>query len=321
MGPKLIYLDNNASTAPDPMVVDAVASSLRDLYGNAASQHPLGLKAANAVEFAREQVASLISCDPRDVVFTSGATEADGLAIRGLWDASRLEGSLRDTILVGATEHPAVLESAVSLESAGAHVVVVPVDSHGIVDLDVLKSMVNEHTLLISVMAANNETGTVAPLREVVEIGRASGAYVHSDATQLAGRLAFDMKSLSLDLVSLSGHKMYGPKGVGVLATRKGVPLAPQIHGGGHERGLRSGTLNTAGIVGMGVAATLAAARLGEAAAIKDLRDMLEQGLSSRAPSVTLNGHRTSRLPNTVNLRFAGADAEAVMASLGPVAE
>lgn len=316
----IIYLDNNASTAPDPEVLEAMGWALRDLYANPSSQHPAGWRAAEAVERAREQVAALISCPSRAISFTSGATEADNLAIAGLWEGSRATGSSRNTVVVGATEHAAVLESARSLRAAGGRVIEVPVDRFGVINLDALNEVVDEDVLLVSVMAANSETGTLAPLSDVVAIAKEHGAYVHSDATQFVGRLRLDMEALDLDMVSLSGHKIHGPKGVGALAARRGVPIASRIHGGGHERGLRSGTLNTPGIVGLGVAAELAVRRFREAMAIADLRDRLHQGITARLDGVSLNGHFTERLPNTVNLRFAGADAEAVMTSLRRVA-
>jgi len=316
----LIYLDNNASTAPDPAVLDAVTNCLRELYANPASQHAFGLRAAQAVERAREQVAELISCSPREVTFTSGATEADGLAIRGVWEASRLAGSQRDTIVVGATEHPAVLESARSLARVGAQVVVVPVDSQGIIELGALREATTEGALLVSVMAANNETGTLSPLDQVVQIAHSAGAYVHSDATQMIGRMPFDTRQLDLDLVSLSSHKMHGVKGAGALICRRTIPIAPQIHGGGHERGLRSGTLDTPAIVGLGKASEIAGCRIGEADEVARLRNNLQDGLMIALDGVTLNGDPCKRLPNTVNLRFAGADAEAIMASLVKVA-
>lgn len=316
----IIYLDNNASTVPDPEVLEAVAWALRDLYANPSSQHQAGRRAADAVERAREQVAALISCAPRSIIFTSGATEADSLAIAGLWEGSRAAGSSRNTIVVGATEHAAVLESARSLRAAGARVIEAPVDRFGVINLDALKGLVDEDVLLVSVMAANSETGTLAPLSDVVAIAKERGAYVHSDATQYVGRLRLDMEALGLDLVSLSGHKLHGPKGIGALAARRRVPIGPRIHGGGHERGLRSGTSNTPGIVGLGVAAEVAMGRFGEAKAIAGVRDRLHQGITARLDGVNLNGHLTERLPNTANLRFVGADAEAVMTSLRRVA-
>lgn len=316
----LIYLDNNASTAPEPEVSEAVLRALRDLYANPSSQHPAGRRAAAAVERAREQVAALISCVPRAITFTSGATEADTLALHGLWEGSRAAGSRRNTIIVGATEHAAVLESARSLRALGARVIEAPVDRFGVIALDAIRALVNEDVLLVSVMAANSETGTLAPLSDVAAIAKERGAYVHTDAAQYVGRLPLDMEALDLDMVSLSGHKMHGPKGVGALVARRGVPIAPSIQGGGHERGLRAGTLNTPGIVGLGVAADLGLGRFGEGEAVAGLRDHLHQALRARLDGVNLNGHPTERLPNTINLRFSGADAEAVMASLGRVA-
>lgn len=320
MSSGVIYLDNNATTPPDPVVIDAVAVCLHENFGNAASHHLPGSLALEAIEKARALVAALVGCRPQDVIFTSGATEANNLAICGLWGASRSLQPARDTILVGATEHPSVLETASSLERCGARVIPVPVDPYGVIDLGVLADLADDRTLLASVMAANNETGTLAPLEAVVSIARRAGAYVHSDATQFIGRLPFEFAALDLDLAALSAHKMHGPKGAGALLVRRGVPVAEQIHGGGHERGLRSGTLNTPGIVGFGLAAELAAQRLNEAVEIARLRDRLQMELCRRLEGVSLNGHPTERLPNTLNLRFAGADAEAVMASMPQVA-
>lgn len=318
--PDIIYLDNNASTPPDPEVSEAVGWALRDLYANPSSLHPAGRRAAAAVERAREQVAALISCGPRAIAFTSGATEADNLAIHGLWEGSRSAGSPRNTIIVGATEHAAVLQCARSLRAEGARVIEAPVDRFGVIALDALRDLVDEDVLLVSVMAANSETGTLAPLSDVAAIAKERGAYVHTDATQYVGRLRLDMEALDLDAVSLSGHKMHGPKGVGALAVRRGVPIASQTQGGGHERGMRSGTLNTPGIIGLGVASELAIGRFGDTGTVVGLRDRLHQWLCVRLEGVTLNGHPNERLPNTLNLRFSGADAEAVMASLGRVA-
>ena len=311
-----IYLDSNASTAPDPEVVEMVARALRDLYANPSSSHAAGKRAAAAVEGARHEVAGLAGCSARDVIFTSGATEADALAIRGLWEGSRLERQSRDTIVVGSTEHHAVLETAWSLHKQGARIVEAPVDSTGVVRLDALRVLMDERVLLISIMAANSESGTIAPLDAIVDTARSVGAYVHTDATQFIGRLPFNTDAMDVDLVSLSSHKMHGPKGVGALVVRRGLPLAPQLLGGGQERGLRSGTLSTADIVGFGVAARLARERFDESEGIAGLRDRLHHALCMRLPGVSLNGHPSDRLPNTLNLRFSGADADAVMASL-----
>ena len=316
----LIYLDNNASTAPDPAVVEASCRAMVDLFANPSSQHGPGRLAAAAIDQAREQVAELCGAAQREVIFTSGATEADTLAICGLWAASRKANSPRDTLIVGSTEHAAVLEAARSLQDSGARVVVVPVDRYGVIDLDALSSQINDRTLLVSIMSANSETGVLTPVSDVVAAARSVGAYVHTDAAQWVGRLPFDMSDIGVDLVAISAHKMHGPKGVGALLVRRGTPLLPVLHGGGHERGLRSGTLNTPAIVGFGVAARLAAERFDEADSIRQLRDRLHSGLHARLGNVELNGHVETRLPNTVNLRFPGADAEAVLASLSQVA-
>jgi cysteine desulfurase len=318
-GNAVIYLDNNASTAPDPAVVEAVTAAMSDFYANASSQHAPGRRAAAAVERAREQVAALANSTARSVIFTSGATEADALAIRGLWDGAQAAGLSRDTVVVGATEHAAVIEAARSLERRGARVLLAPVHPDGVVDIAALRELVDERVLLVSIMAANSETGTLAPLDAVVSIARDAGAFVHSDATQLIGRLPLSMTDLDVDMISLSGHKMHGPKGVGALLAGRHVHLTSQIYGGGQERGLRSGTSNTPGIVGFGVAAELAVTRLGEVTSITSLRDRLHQGIIQRFPDATLNGNPLRRLPNTLNLRFPGADAEAVLASLQTV--
>ena len=315
-----VYLDNNASTLPLPEVIDAVYTANRDMFANASSSHSLGIQAAEAISVARTAVQNLLQSEMSSLIFTSGATEANNLAIRGLWEATRNTSPNRANIIIGTTEHVSVSESALALEKTGALVIQTPVDSCGIICLDTLTSFVNSNTLLVSIMAANSETGTLAPIKQIVQICKAVGAYVHCDATQYVGRLPLCVEALGLDLVSFSGHKMHGPKGVGALAVARGTPIAPQSLGGGHERGLRAGTMNTPAIVGFGVAASLAASRFAESMAVQNLRDQLHANLSKKLEGVTLNGHPTDRLPNTLNLRFEGADAEAVMASLRRVA-
>ena len=315
-----LYLDSNASTSPLPEVVSAVSEAMEWSWGNPASAHLSGRSALEMVEEARGLVADLVGAGPGRVVFTSGATEANNLALRGLWEASRTTAAERTQIIVGATEHPAVLEVADLLAKTGANIVILPVNSAGVVDLDVLANVVNDRTLLVSVMAANNETGVIAPLETVVELAHEVGAYVHSDATQLVGRLPVSFQGLDLDLLSLSGHKMHGPKGVGALISSRCVPIAPQILGGGHERGLRSGTLNTPGIVGLGVAADLADVTPVARAKVEALRDRLVAALTEAVGYVEINGATAPRLPNTANLRFAGAEAEAVIANMPEVA-
>lgn len=315
-----LYLDSNASTAPLPEVVTAVSEAMEGAWGNPASAHLSGRSALDRVEDARGLVADLVGARPSQVVFTSGATEANNLALSGLWEASRATTPERTQIIVGATEHPAVLEVADLLSKTGADVVTLPVTSAGVVDLDVLADTVNDRTLLVSVMAANNETGVIAPIETIVEIAHAAGAYAHSDATQMVGRLPVSFGDLELDLMSLSGHKMHGPKGVGALVTSRHTPIAPQVLGGGHERGLRSGTLNTPGIAGLGVAAKLADVTPATIAGVGALRDRLVAGLVATVGDVEVNGADSHRLPNTANVRFAHAEAEAVMANMPDVA-
>ena len=321
MNQETIYLDNNASTKPDPLVVEAVSKASIDLYANPSSgHHAHGERAAIAVEQARREVALLLDARPSEVVFTSGATEADNLALKGVWSARPQGTEGRDTVLVAATEHPAVLEAAAALAADGARVFTVPVDSAGVIDVNALEQLLDERTLLVSVMAANSETGTINPIQLVGARAHAHGALLHSDATQLVGRLPFSMAELDVDLVSMSGHKFHGPKGVGALTVRRGIDVAPQLAGGNHERGRRSGTLNVPGIVGLGVGAKLARDRFDEANKVRELRDRLHSMIADLVPGVSLNGHPRERLPNTLNLRFEDADAEAVMAGAPLVA-
>ena len=312
---KPVYLDNNASTAPDPVVVQAVADALSNLSANASSDHGAGRLAREAVELARAKVATLCGASTRCVTFTSGATEANQLAFVSLWEGSRSLAPHRTRIVVAATEHQSVFDAARRLERLGAQVSVLPVKSSGVVDVDRLRQIVDVRTLLVSVMAANNETGVQAPLVAIGEICHAAGAYFHSDATQALGRIPFSFESLGADLVSLSAHKFHGPKGVGALLVRSGTPLLP-THLGGQEHGLRAGTLNTPGIVGLGVAAELASSRLTEAIGIAEYRDHLETLVAQLVPSIEVNGASAPRLPNTSNIRFLGADGEAVMSSM-----
>lgn len=320
MSHDILYLDNNASTIPLPEVVASVAEAMESLWGNPASAHGSGRLVAERTERARVSLANLLGARPAQVVFTAGATEANNLALRGLWEGSRLTVPERTQVVVGATEHLAVLDVADWLAKVGAEVVTLPVNRSGVVDVEVLNESVSDRTLLVSVMAANNETGVVSPLAAVVEAARAVGAYVHSDATQIVGRLPLSFLDLDLDLLSLSGHKMHGPKGIGALLASRRVPLAPQVLGGGHERGIRSGTPNTPGIIGLGVAAELADVTPLALAAVEQLRDRFISELSATLDGIEINGASAPRLPNTVNVRFVGADAEVVMANMPEVA-
>jgi cysteine desulfurase len=309
----LIYLDYQATTPVDPRVLEAMLPYFGERFGNAASvQHVAGQAAAAAVDVAREQVAAAIGADRREIVFCSGATEADSLALKGL-----MKGSERRRLVVLATEHPAVLEPARALRRDGYDVVKLEVDAAGQPSLTDLRGAVDERTLLVSVAAANNEIGTLPPLVEIAEIAHEQGAYLHTDAAQAVGKIDLDVRRDGVDLLSLSGHKLYGPKGVGALYARRELQslLAPQVEGGGHERGLRSGTLNVPGIVGLGVATELAA--LGweeEAERLQALANRFLKKLREKVDGVELNGP-AERLPGNLNLQFLGADAEALIAN------
>jgi cysteine desulfurase len=315
----MIYLDYNATTPVAEEVLEAMLPWFRSSYGNPSSaSHSLGLSAAKAVEQARQEVASLLNCSAGEVIFTSGATEANNLALQGVLGIAAPE---RRRVLVGATEHKSVLEVAAALEDRGARLDVIPVDRNGVLDLAVLEERLGPDVLVVSVMAANNETGTLNPVPEVAALAHASGAAVHTDATQWAGKLRIDVHEWDIDLLSLSAHKFYGPKGVGALYVRRHFQVAPVIFGGGQERGLRGGTLNAPGIVGLGAAAKLAERLLDrEAPRVQELRDHLHGLIDSRLLNVELNGHPSERLPNTLNLRFIGADADAVMVRLPELA-
>jgi cysteine desulfurase len=308
-----IYLDYNATTPVDSRVLDAMLPWFTDRFWNAASAHGAGESARLAVEVARSQTAELIGARRRELVFTSGSTEANNLALKGL-AATRPHG--RDTVLVSAIEHKAVIDTANWLATQGLRLRVIPVDADGRLDLDALQSQLDGRVLLVSLMFANNETGVVQPVAEAASLAHDAGALLHTDATQAVGKVPVDVTELNVDLLSLSAHKFYGPKGIGGLYVRRGIHLQEQLHGGGHEAGLRSGTLNVPGAVGMGAAANLSASELAdEAVRVSELTTQLVHGLSSAIRGVTWLGGAKERLPNTACLRFAGADAEAVMAN------
>ena len=317
-----IYMDNNATTRVDPRVVDAMLPWFSEHYGNAASRHhAFGQKAEEAVEVARSEVAALIGAAPREIVFTSGATESDNLALRGAALAARPRG---DHLIAAATEHPAVLDTMRRLSRDGFRVTILPVDREGRITPAQVESAITDRTILVSLMAANNEVGTLHPLAEVGEVCHRRGVLFHTDAAQAAGKVPLDVEATSLDLVSLSAHKMYGPKGVGALYVRRRNPtvrLEPMLEGGGHERGLRSGTLNVPGIVGFGVACRLCAEEMAtEAARLAVLRDRLFSGIVGAIDGVTLNGPLEDRLPGNLNLGFAWVRGEALLMGLRGVA-
>jgi cysteine desulfurase len=305
----MIYLDHNATTPLDPRVLDAMMPFLTDRFGNAASRHhPLGCDAATAVETAREQVASTIGADPREIIWTSGATESNNLALQGVLGSPVYK---KRHVVTVATEHRAVLDTCEVLALRDVDVTYLSVDAAGRIDLDRLAAAITRETLLVSVMHGNNETGVVHPIAQIGALCRERGVLFHTDATQSFAKTPIDVNAMRIDLLSASAHKIHGPKGVGVLYVRRRDPRVrcqPLLHGGGHERGLRSGTLNVPGVVGMGVAATLPFDE-----GIGTLRDRLEQALVSRLDDVEVNGHGATRLATTTNLSFAGVDGARLM--------
>ena len=318
-----IYLDNNATTPCDPRVAEAMWPYLTEAYGNAASKnHAYGWEAKDAVEHAREQVANLIGGDAKEIVFTSGATESDNLAIKGV---ARFYESKGKHIITCATEHKAILDSCHALEAEGWEVTYLGVDEDGLISLDELDAAFRDDTVLVSIMMANNEIGTVQPIAEIGKRCRARKVIFHCDAVQALGRIDFDVKELNLDIVSISAHKMYGPKGIGALWVRRGRPrvrIAPIIDGGGHERGMRSGTLAVHQIVGLGKAAELAKEELtnGGVARVQALRDKMWAALQERLDDIYLNGSWGHRLPNNLNVSFAYVEGEAMMMGIKDIA-
>jgi len=308
------YLDYNSTTPVDPAVLAAMLPFLRENFGNASSIHSAGQSARAAVDRARQSVAALIGAKPAEIVFTSGGTEADNLAIFGLLAASRAP---RKHIITTAIEHHAVLNSCQALEKTGVTVTFVPVGQDGIVDPDDIRRALRPETILITVMHTNNELGTIQPIDEIGKIASEAQIYFHCDAVQAAGKLPLDVKCLGVDLLSLSAHKIYGPKGVGALFIHSGTPLEPQFHGGRHERDRRPGTENVPGIVGLGKAAELARQNLiADTERITALRNRLESAVLAAISSVHVNGDRARRVGNTTNLSFAAAGGEALLIAL-----
>jgi cysteine desulfurase len=316
MNPDPIYLDYNATTQPLPEVVDSMLPYLREHFGNPSSEHVYGRRAREALARARGQVAALLGCNTDDVIFTSGGTEANNLAIRGTTVHSSRRG-----VVTSAVEHPATGRPVSWLERQGWDVVRVGVDAGGCVRTDELDAAITTTTALVTIMHSNNETGTLQPVRDAARFARRAGAYVHTDAAQSVGKVPIDVRDLGVDFLSVAGHKLYAPKGVGALYVRRGVILEPLMLGAGHERGLRPGTENVASIVGLGTACAIAQRDLDDQSArVRELRDHLWARLAQSIPDLALNGHSEKRLPNTLNVRFPHVSGTALLSATPEIA-
>lgn len=310
-----IYLDNSATTPTDPRVVDRMLPYFTNMFGNAASRnHPFGWEAEEGVDYAREQVAKLIGADPKEIIFTSGATESDNLAIKGVFEMYARKGN---HIITLTTEHKAVLDACKRVEKKGGEVTYLEVERDGLVDLKKLEAAITDKTILISIMFANNEIGVIQPMKEIGELCAKHGVLFMSDITQAAGKIPVDVKELGIHLAAFTAHKMYGPKGVGALfVNRKGprVKVTAQMDGGGHERGMRSGTLNVPGIVGFGKAAELCINEMeADAKRLSALRDRLQTGLMEKLEEVVINGNEDHRMPHVTNMSFKHVEGEGLM--------
>ena len=310
-----IYLDHNATTPVDAAAAEAMMGALQHLFGNASSVHYYGQQAKAAMDDARSAVAALIGGEPAEIVFTSGGTEADNFAIRGVAEA--LEATGRRHLVTCGIEHEAVLNTFKGLARRGWKTTVLPLDQTGILLPDRLRDAVTDETALVSIMHANNEIGTIQPIAELAAIARARGALFHTDAVQSAGKIPVDVRALGVDLLSVSAHKFYGPKGTGALWVKRGVRLSPFLFGGKQERNRRAGTENVAGVVGTGVAAQKAMQKMPqEAARLSALRDRLESGILASVPNTEVNGSRDARVPNTTNISFDRIEAESLLIAL-----
>ena len=315
MKDKLIYLDNNSTTPCDPRVVDAMLPFFYENPGNAASRnHPFGWKAEEAVDYAREQIANLIEVDSKEVIFTSGATESDNLALKGVFEMYARKGN---HIITVKTEHKAVLDACQKIEKMGGEVTYLDVQRDGLIDLGQLEAAIKDTTILVAVMWANNETGVIQPMKEIGDICAKHGVLLFSDATQAVGKIPVHPKEVGVHLMAFTAHKMYGPKGVGALFVNRKQPrvkVTAQMDGGGHERGMRSGTLNVPGIVGFGKAAEIAKKEMAQdAERLSKLRDRLEKALMEKLEEVYFNGHPVHRMPHVTNLSFKHVEGEGLM--------
>ena len=310
---KRIYIDHSATTPVAPEVLEAMLPYFGDKFGNSSSLHSFGLEAKEALEESREKVAALLGAQPEEIIFTSGGTESDNLALKGIGYRSKEKGK-GNHIITSSIEHPAILETCRKLETQGFDVTYLPVTKEGLVDPGTLESAIRKETALISVMHANNEIGTIQPLKEIGKIAAEKDVFFHTDAVQTAGKIPIDVNDMDLDLLSISAHKLYGPKGVGALYVRKGTRLDSIVQGGGHERGLRSGTENVAGIVGLARAADLASQEMAsEAKRLTGLRDKLARMVLDSVKDAWINGTLTKRLPGNLNFGFRYVEGESLL--------
>ncbi len=312
MDKKFVYADNAATTQVDPRVIDKMLPHFSEGYGNASSLYGLGQRAHEAVEEARKKVAAVINAEPKEIFFTSGGTESDNYALRGMMHSRRAGG--RKHLITTTIEHPAILQTCKALEKEGFRVTRLPVDQYGLVDLKQLEEAICEDTVLVSVMAANNEIGTIEPIAEIGKLCHDKGVYFHTDAVQAFGHIPLDVKAMNIDMLSLSGHKINGPKGVGAIYIRSGLLLEPFITGGGQEKGRRSGTENVPGIVGLGEAAYLKMTEMEEESTrVRALQRRLIDGVLATIPQATLTGHPTQRLPGNCSFVFAAIEGESLL--------
>ncbi len=317
-----IYMDNHATTPMDPRVFDAMKPYFTEIFGNAASRnHSFGWQAEEAVEKARKQIADLIGANPKEIIFTSGATESNNLALKGVAEMYAEKGN---HIITAATEHKAILDTCKRLEKSGVRVTYLPVQANGLVDLDMLREAITDKTILISIMYANNEIGVLQPIAEIGKLAKEKGVLLHTDAVQAVGKVPVNVIKDNVDILSLTGHKLYGPKGCGALYVRRKGPrvqLTAQMDGGGHERGMRSGTLNVPGIVALGAACAICQAEMPEEARrMSFLRDRLRHKLESELDDVYINGTTEHRLPNNLNISFAYVEGESLLMGINDIA-
>ena len=309
-----IYMDNSATTKPDPEVVSVMLPYFNEYFGNASSLHSFGQEAARALNQSRQQVADLLGAQPDEIIFTSGGTESDNLALKGI---AYLKKNAGKHIITSVVEHPAILNTCKNLQDNGFKVTYLPVDDQGLIEPNDVEDAIIDDTILISIMHANNEIGTIQPIEDISRLAHEKGVLVHTDAVQSIGKIPVNVDDLGVDMLSLSAHKIHGPKGVGALYVRKGTRLESLIHGGGHERGKRSGTENIPGIVGLAKAAELAGQRLEkDAGHLANLRDATITKILGTIPESYLNGHPTQRLPNNVHLRFSYVEGESLLMML-----